>query len=36
MVGEAFFWIGMGYAAVGIGFSVWYYVFKKQSGGPND
>ncbi len=35
-VGDIFFLIGIGYATVGIGFTIWYYAFKKQSGGPGE
>lgn len=36
MVGYAFLGIAGAYAAAAVGFAVWYYVFKKQSGGPDD
>lgn len=36
MVGDAFLYIGLGYAGIALGFSIWYWVFKKESGGPSD
>lgn len=36
MVGDMFLYIGLGYLGVAIGFSIWYWTFKKQSGGPDE